>query len=680
MSLLTRLAVATLIAAVVMAAVLVARATPGVRVPLARLDDTMYDAAYRWRPVERERTLDVVIIAVDQKSLKLIDTAPGYQRGWPWPRQYWGNVLEYLLEECHPKAVAFDLLFSEHSVNPGGDDKKTDDALFGEAIDRGRANGSGGAVFGSLINADGSHEPFIPPVKTSVDLAAVNISDAERWRQYLPSRYGVPSLALEAVKSAGVTPKLPTDRPFLLHYYGPHQDRDGRHTFQYIAAGNVVLKSYGDSGNWHVGPELFRDKFVLIGGVAAGTYDEKSTPLSAKCPGVEIQATAIENLLHGDEVHQLGGGAVALVTFLVAWLTALGVELPRRAEVKTLLAVVVLVALLAVFARLFTRSNIVWLPVAAPLVAWILATIVTFAWSFLGEDRQRRRLLKALSSVVSPHVAEELARDPRKLSIGGQRREMTVMFTDIAGFTDLSETLPPERLAPMLNHYLEEMSAVVLGQSGTLDKYIGDAIMSFWNAPLPQPEHAVQACRAALRMVRREAEIQPELRALGAAKLMTRIGINTGPMAVGFTGSSRLMNYTVLGDAVNLASRLEGANKIYGTRVMLSEGTAEQVRDRFVLRKLDVLRVKGKLQPMAVYELIAEGPPDEATRRMVTLYESALRSYQDQQWADAERDLLELASFLPEDKAGAVLLGRIRQFRQSPPPAGWDGVYVAKEK
>jgi adenylate cyclase len=232
----------------------------------------------------------------------------------------------------------------------------------------------------------------------------------------------------------------------------------------------------------------------------------------------------------------------------------------------------------------------------------------------------------------------------------------------------------------MLNFYLEEMSAIVLEQSGTIDKYIGDAIMSFWNAPLRQSDHAILACRAALHMVEREAKIQEPLCAFGVSGLYTRFGINSGEMAVGFTGSSRLMNYTVLGDAVNLASRLEGANKIYGTRVIVSATTADHVREKFLLRKLDVLRVKGKKQPMPVYELICEGTGDESKRQMVMRYEAALKDYQSQHWDAAEKNLLELAALLPQDMPTRTLLKRVAHFRIEPPETDWDGVYVAKEK
>jgi adenylate cyclase len=677
---LRRLIAAVLIAAGVSAVVLVLHAPNRPANPLRQFDATLYDTVYQLRPTEDMQDSDVVIVAVDDQALKDIDQAQGYAAGWPWPRQYWGSVLEYLAEDCRAKAVVFDVLFSERG-NSAAKEGKSDDELFAQAINRVMKESSAAVVFATQVKADGSLGRFAPPANPLPPFGGIDISETEKYRSYIPYRYGHPSLAVQALGSAHMPAKLESDKPFLLHYYGPHETKSGRKTFRAVSASNVIFVSYGDDeAKWHIDKEMFRNKVVLIGGYATGTYDEKVTPLSQRIPGVDIQATAIENLLRGDQVRPLGVATTSAITFFFSWLAAMGVVYPHRVWLKLLCPAAVVPLLLGLTVALFVRHDIIWLPLAAPLVALVITTIGAFAWSYLGEDRQRRRLLKALSNVVPPAVAEELARDPSKLAVGGQRREMTVMFTDIAGFTDLSETLPPEKLAPMLNFYLEEMSGIVLDQSGTLDKYIGDAIMSFWNAPLPQVDHAALACRAALRMVEREAAIQPALKEMGAAKILTRLGINSGPMAVGFTGSSHLINYTVLGDSVNLGSRLEGANKLYGTRVMISESTAALVKDRFVLRQLDVLRVKGKLKPMAVFELIAEGTPDQSTARRVQLYEEALRLYQRQGWNEADRILLEMAGEFADDGPAKALRARIAYYRQHPPGAEWDGVYVAKEK
>ena len=354
--------------------------------------------------------------------------------------------------------------------------------------------------------------------------------------------------------------------------------------------------------------------------------------------------------------------------------------LPRRATSKLFGPILPAAAIVGIGILLFRSPNIRWLPPVSPLLAIAAASLGAFAWTYFAEDRQRRFMLKALSKVVSPAVAEQLARDPERLALGTIRTDLTVLFTDLANFTDLSEAMEVEKLSEMLNRYLGEMSDQVLKHDGTLDKYIGDAIMCFWNAPLPQADHAIRACRAALAIAKRENEIQDELKSYGVKRIFTRIGINTTTVAVGFVGSDHLFNYTALGDGVNLASRLEGANKLYGTRILLSQTTADLVKNHFLLRKLDVLRVKGKKRPMAVYELLAEKGQDGHFGPLIRGYEAAFAHYQSQQWADAERLLLELGETFADDTASRALLKRIEHFRAEPPPEDWDGVYVAKDK
>jgi adenylate cyclase len=323
--------------------------------------------------------------------------------------------------------------------------------------------------------------------------------------------------------------------------------------------------------------------------------------------------------------------------------------------------------------------TIYWLPLAMPLLAVIVATLLGLAWTYLVEDRQRRVLLGFLSQFVSPEVARELDRRSA-ISLGGVRRELSLLFSDIAGFTDLSEQMTPDQLEKFMNFYLSEMSNIVFTNNGTLDKYIGDAIMSFWNAPLDQADHAARACRTALGIHQREEAIRPILTQLGAAGIHTRIGINTGQANVGNYGSLQKLNYTVLGDNVNLASRLEGANKIYGSHILVAQPTVEMVRDKFVFRQLDLLRVKGKKKPMAVYELLAERNGDSRPNKLVKEFEAAFAYYQQRKWDDAERILVDLLQGFPEDGPSKSLLKRVQDYRTSPPPADWDGVYVAKDK
>ena len=657
------------IAALASGLALAARYAPYASIPLSKLDDLLYDSLYRLRPAEDRTGGPVVIVAVDDKSLQeLRDNGIGKTSyGWPWPRQFWGYMAQYL-DKCGARAVAFDVLFNEPSVFNHFD---SDDMKLAKMVDACKAP----VIFGAMIGPDGTPLAFAPPVKRPV-FGAVNVGDDVMCRRYPPVVNGVPSLAARVVAVVGGNPST---EPFLLHYYGPHQKPDGKRTFRYISAANVLAASVGQK-NTGVTPDLFRDKIVFVGAITAGTFDLKSSPLSAAYPGVEVQATAVENLLSGQRVRAVSAPLASAAAFATALLAALGVTFPRRASLKLLATAFSGAAVLGVAIILFLGHRIYWLPLAAPLVALLLSTVGAFAWSYVAEDRQRRIIFRALSQSLSPAMAEEIQRNPDKLKLGGERRTMSVMFTDIAGFTDLSERLDGEKLTALINFYLEEMSAVVLGADAYLDKYIGDAIMSFWNAPLDQPDHAILACRAALAVRDRERAIQDELRRLGASRLLTRIGINTGPMTLGNMGSSLKFAYTVLGDSVNLASRLEGANKIYGSQILLAQPTADLIKDLFVVRRLDLLRVTGKLKPMAVYELMADGRPSGDLQVRSSEYEAAWASYRNQKWDDADARLRALCDVFPDDAPAAALMRRVADLRQDPPGSEWDGVYVAKGK
>jgi class 3 adenylate cyclase len=291
-----------------------------------------------------------------------------------------------------------------------------------------------------------------------------------------------------------------------------------------------------------------------------------------------VQATAIDNLLRDQRVIEAPAATAFTGTAAGAMVAAALVLLPRRTLSKLLGSLLATAMVVGTAFYLFVGARIQWLPLAAPLLALLLATVGAFAYSYYTEDRHRRAIVKVFSQYVSPQMAAEIERDPARIRLSGDRQVMTVMFTDIAGFTTLSERLPDEVLTETLNFYFDQMSPLVFAEDGYLDKYIGDAIMGFWNAPLPQPDHAHRACRAALAMERRERAIQPEMVRRGVDECLTRIGINTGPMVVGDMGSRDRFNYTVLGDSVNLGARLEGANKFYGSRILMSQATADLVR------------------------------------------------------------------------------------------------------
>jgi adenylate cyclase len=584
------------------------------------------------------------------------------------PRVLWASAIPYL-QQAGAKAIVFDKTFQE---------RRAFDKEFGDAIDKATIP----IIMGTIISDDGKPAPFAPAVKRPLLFGAVNVIEERVVRNYIATVHGVPSLALRTVQAVGAPVPPWGSQAFRLRYFGPFEWRDGRHTYRYVPAWGVFTAAQQPARAKEVGadPAIFRGKIVLVGATAAAAFDLKSSPLASLYPGVEAQATAIDDLLSAQRVAPIGVALSTLIAFLASAAAALGIALPRKATFKVAATIVAAAALITLAIIWFDSYSIRWLPLASPLIALLIATIGAFTFSYVTEDRQRRMLLKALSQYLSPHVAAEIANDFDSMKLGGQRREMTVMFSDIAGFTTISESMDSEKLSAMLNFYLGEMSSLIWDQNGTLDKYIGDAIMCFWNAPVHQPDHAVLACRAALAMRDREAQIQDQLRDLGAPGMMTRIGINSGPMVFGNMGSPQKFNYTVLGDSVNLGSRLEGANKLYGSRILLAESTAVLVKDRFVVRELDYLQVKGKQKPLAVFELMAEGSADQKTQTRVKGYEEALKSYRAQKWDEAEKLLSELQAEFPDDEPVASLLKRISKLRHDPPAPDWDGVYVAKDK
>ena len=566
-----------------------------------RAEDVFYDAFYRLRPQQDMTQAEVVLVAADDRSIEESG------KPWPWPRTYWGDIATYL-DHAGAKAIAFDIIFPNPSYYG-------DDGAFAAAMNKLKVP----VIYGSQVQPDGSWQSFAPEKIVSPNFGAINLGQDRMYRAYPPELDGQPSLAEMATVSAGLNLDAlqrsfaPLDQTFFLHYYGPHLRRDGKHTFQYVSAWSIVqaqehavATSSAPAPATAISPDMFKGKIVIVCAIALGAYDLKSSPLDNEYPGPEVQATAMENLLHQQKVLSIPGWLALLVSAACALLATGGIVFPRPASLKVAAPVIVVLLLFAVGVQLFRGEPIFWLSPVRGLLAILIASPLAFGWTFFTEDRQRRFMLRALSKVVSPAVAEQLSQNPERLALGTVRTEITVLFTDLANFTDLSEGMDVQELGRLINRYLGEMSTQVFRQDGTLDKYIGDAVMAFWNAPLPQEDHAVRACRAALHMIAREKELHAEFASLGTRRIHTRIGINTTSAAVGFIGSEHLFNYTALGDGVNLASRMEGANKIYDTQILVSESTASQVKKYFYLRRTDVLRVKGKKQPMPVYELLAE--------------------------------------------------------------------------
>ena len=299
---------------------------------------------------------------------------------------------------------------------------------------------------------------------------------------------------------------------------------------------------------------------------------------------------------------------------------------------------------------------------------------------FLAEERERERIRKTFESYVAPAVVQEMLKHPEQLRLGGERREISVLFTDIRGFTTMSENLDPEALVKLLHDFLNPMSNIIINQGGTIDKYMGDAIMALFGAPLVQADHPRLACRAGLEMVASLEALNRTWAEQGRPPLKVGVGVNTGPVAVGNMGSDRLFDYTAIGDNVNLASRLEGLNKYYGTSILISDTTAQALKNSFLLRDIDFVKVKGKAQAARIYELLGEGEPNPELARFLELYHRALALYRGRHWHESMDAFALALEGHPGDATCQRYLTLAQKHHETPPADDWEAVTVMDGK
>jgi adenylate cyclase len=315
------------------------------------------------------------------------------------------------------------------------------------------------------------------------------------------------------------------------------------------------------------------------------------------------------------------------------------------------------------------------------LVAMLLAYLGSVVARYYFETKEKKYIKNVFSYYVSKDIINDLLANPEKIKLGGEEREMTILFSDIRGFTTISEKLSPKDLVALLNDYLTAMSNLIMKSQGVVDKYIGDAIMAFWGAPLENKKHATMACQSALAMVKCLGEKRTEWQKSFGVDLNIGIGLNTGQVVVGNMGSEQRFDYTVMGDAVNLASRLESITKQYGVRIVASEFTYEQTKDIFVWRYLDKVAVKGKKTGVKIYELIGEPAYlDQTAKKLLGAFAVAMDYYEKCQWNEMALELEKILSEFPDDSPSQVYLERAREFIKNPPPEDWDGIYIMKTK
>ena len=656
---------------------------------------------------------DIVLVAVDEASLEVFGR-------WPWPRDRHGYVVRYL-KEAGAKAIIFDILFLE----PDEDAEEFDQA-FAEDI---RAAGNvflpfqlqsspdapppghlakatipvesktAGPV--TLLSRDQGVKLPIPPLAESArGLGYVNFfPDPDGTMRRLPLLAETPQATFMQLATAVARYLLQADGAVLdgrtlrmgtatipLTKHGEmvidwHGTLEGK-TYPAYSIG-AVLKSFSQMQKGErplLDPALLKDKIVFIATTAAGTYDLRVTPLSPITPGVLIHMATLDNILRGRYMQPAPYWVFALTTLSLCLGTAWGFVLLQRQALKFALIGGFAVAYYGLAVHAFTGHGL-WLELAFPEGALALTFAASSTVEYLTEGRQRRLLRAAFDKYMAAEVVDEIMRNPEAIKLGGEKKELTVFFSDVAGFTTISEKLQPESLVELLNQYLSAMTDIILRHRGNVNKYLGDGIMAIFGAPRGEPNHATLACYAALDSQAALARLREEWTAQGHPEIIARIGVNSGPLVVGNMGSQARMEYTVMGDSVNLASRLEGANKFYDTLILLGPRTYELSHGDIEAREVDLLRVKGKLEPVVVYELLArKGGLSVEKQRVVGLYLEGLAAYKRREFA-AAKQLFEAALRLDSsDGPSKVYLHRTEDYLSAPPPPDWDGVYVLKSK
>jgi adenylate cyclase len=705
--------------------------------PLQELRTRTFDFFQVLRPRPQE-IRPVVIVDIDEASLKAIGQ-------WPWPRTTVADLVTQITN-LGAAAIGFDIIFpepdrmspavAEHSfrgINAETraklDSLPSNDEALAEAIKHSRVvvGQAGAASPEARTAADAALQtgfavrgpdarPFlvtfagllrnVPVIEQTAAGRGLFSIDPEsdgiiRRVPLIMTAQGslVPSLSLEMLRvvtgssailvranEAGIESvavpglELPTDRngQFWVHFN--HHDPE-----RYVSAKDVL------QGN--VPPDRLAGKLVLIGTSAIGLLDLKTTPLDAAIPGVEVHAQILESVLSKSSLvnpnYAIGAELALAVLFGLAIIVAAPM-LP--ASIVIVLGGCLIAGLIGLSLYLFVEHSLL-IDFTYPLISsWLIYLVLTFV-NYFREQKQRRQIRSAFGYYLSPHMVEQLARSPEKLVLGGEERRMTILFSDVRGFTTISEYYKddPQGLTRLMNRFLTPLTNAIIERRGTIDKYIGDAIMAFWNAPVDDHEQEANACESALEMLSRaealNGELKREAEANGGVYMPLRIGIglNTGPCVVGNMGSDFRFNYSVLGDTVNLASRLEARTKDYRVPVVIGSRTAEGAKGKFAVMEIDLIMVKGKKQPEAVFTVLgrSEVEADPRCKELRDTNTQMLRRFRTQQWDDAKELIARCRKFAN----GFELSGlydmyeeRIELYRAEPPGPDWDGVYEAETK
>jgi adenylate cyclase len=688
---------------------------------LSSLEHDLLDYRFKMRGSTDISDSPIIILAIDDQS---DESTPSR---WPWPREYFAHVIENLIE-AEVKAIGIDVIFEQADFSPGGE---ISDQRFAEVI----GQHDNIVLAGKLIVPPGRSDiiTLVPPYEkfaesgVSWGLVSFDLDEDGFYRRYLVSQtyrdqvYG--SFAAELLKIyADLDPNIVIEDhedhfvvgPYsipkinsyssIINYVGP-SGTFPRYSFDAVLddidfdlIDDYDLDSFDDPGDEELGlpPGLLasgklKDKIILIGSTVVEHHDDFPTPflqsrddeghlIQSLTYGVEIHANMLQMILSENYLFSLSYMWEILLLVLLSVLIFLITRyLPTFGGVFAI--VLLLVLYFASAFVIFGQWNTI-IQMSTP----ILVILFTFGghtiYRYVLSQHEKKMITGAFAHYVPAKVVSQILADPKKLALGGDERVVTVMFTDVAGFTSISERLKPAELVKLLNEYLTEMTDIVLAHDGIIDKYEGDAIMAEFGVPVHYDNHAFMACKTAVEMQKKLKKLREKLRKEGRPELRARIGINTGAVIVGNMGSRDVFDYTVMGDPVNLGSRLEGANKFYGTDIMISEFTYKYIKDDFYTRELDLIKVKGKDEPIKVFQLIASKKDNvsENFLKMLDVYDKGIQHYKVQEWNEAIDSFESCLNMVPEDPPSVEYRSRCIEYKFNSPGPEWDGITVMTEK
>jgi adenylate cyclase len=588
--------------------------------------------------------LPIIIIGIDEPSFGNLEIQ------WPWPRGVHGHLVD-ALKKSGAAVIGFDIVFAEQS-------DAEQDQLFAQAVNRAQNVVMASDLIiqqrdrfefvqqvnpmAAFIKAGG--KAAISTISPDKDLVVRKIPDYDKafWRVIVETYH----------KKTGVPLAMPDfSKSLRVKYLGPD------HGFMYASYYQALEPEK------MLPPNIFKDKIVLIG------FDVKTSPEPGMqradsfgspfmrqtgwlTPGVEIHANFVANALLGCHIQVLDGWPVVIGVMIVLMLTLVGTA--DWSPVKASLCLIMIIAAVCFFSFILFGHFNRWLPAGSMVLAAVLFYLFQGGIAFVRERSQRRAIRGAFKRYVPPQVVEQMIRHPEKLQVGGMRSVITLVFTDIVGFTTISENMDPEDLGRLINEYFTRMTRIILEYGGTVDKYIGDAIMAFWGAPLDDPDQALHAVQASMKMQEACVAMRKELEERDLPAIRMRIGIHTGEAIVGNMGSDQRFDYSALGDTVNLASHLEGINKNYGTELMISEATREKLSGQIPVIFVDSVVVKGKTKPVNIFTPISD-------LKLRQLAKAAFKAYDAQDWVEAEQLFSRLKQNQPLATIASLYLDRIKQ-------------------